>query len=401
MNLTKVTMRKLTMLTALILTVTTVFGQMKNVNKAKTALENEEIAEALALIVPATADAKSGAKTRTWLLQGDIYKAILLSSDDAVKALDGEALNKAIASYKKVMEIGKEGSPDYASAQMNLDHTIDFTQTGLAKSVLNGGAAAFQSGDYETAYADFINFTKISPKDTTGFMFGGIAASQLEKYDDALKNFKQVLALGYFEKSIVNSIIDIELNKLKKYDDALKTIELGKEKFPDDNNFNKLEVDAFIKMEKLDEAIDHLKSTIETEPDNAGLFINLGMLYAYNNDYEHAIPHYKKALELKPDDMTAIENLADAYISQGNVYNKQASDMDIKTFTKEGDKVMAQAKEWYEKAIPLLETSNEMKPDDKTLLQALNGLYIRLKQNDKAEAIYNQRVKLGYIDEEN
>lgn len=392
-------MRKLTLMAVGLIAALAVFGQTKNVNKAKSAMDDGDLATAVELIEPATQNAKSAAKGHTWYVRGEIYKTIALSDEEATRKIDPNALDKAIESYKKVMSLEKEGSSDYGFAQMNLDQSVDFQQTGLAVAMLNKGVTAYQNSDFEHAYTFFIDLAKVNPTDTTGFLYGAISANQLEKYQDAVDNYKKVMDIGYKPKSVYSSIISLYLYNLKDYDSALKYIKEAKKAFPDENNFNKLEVDTYIKMEKLDEAISHLKSTIEVEPDNPALYINLGMLYAYDDKYDEAIENYKKGLELKPDDIVGIQNLADTYISKGNVYNKQASEMDIKTFTKEGDKVLEQAKSWYKKALPLLEKSNELKPDDKNVLSALNGLYIRLKMNDKAEEIYNRRVKLGYIDE--
>ena len=67
-------------------------AQSKNVTKANTAFSKKEYAEAAALIEPATTDEKTALKGRTWYIRGEIYTEIALSEDEAIQAIDKDAL---------------------------------------------------------------------------------------------------------------------------------------------------------------------------------------------------------------------------------------------------------------------------------------------------------------------
>ena len=385
----RITMKRVMLLMLAVTTAFAAYAQPKNVNKANTAFTKGELAEAAALIEPAIQDAKTKEKGRTWYVRGQIYGAIAMSDDEALRNQYPDALNKAVESYKKVLELEKDGSSYHGLATINYDQ--------LAGSVLNKGVEAFQSDDFEGALAAFDEYTKVKPDDTTGYIYAALMAQQLEKYQDVVNYYDGLFALDYYTKTGLNTVIYYELNNLENPEKALEYVRLAKDKFPEDNNFNKTEVDILIRMDKIDDAIAELQHAIELEPESASLYSNLGLLYDSKGEYEKAVEQYKKALELNPADRFSLINLAVFYIGQGDKINKKALDMDVATFRKDGAKVEAQAKEEWSKAIPLLEKVLEGSPDDELALQNLHAVYYKLKDYENAKKMEDRRRELGYI----
>lgn len=375
-----------------IIAVTAAFGQSKNVTKANAAFTKGELAEAAEWIEPAITDEKTSVKGRTWYIRGQIYDAIAVSEDETVRAIDADALTKAGDSYRKTIEIEKEGSSYSGLAQINLDQ--------LYNSVLGKGVEYYQTDDYENAYQSFLNVQKLSPQDTTGYLYAAMMAQQIDQFDDALMNYNKLFSLGYYPESALNSCIYLELNENDNPEKALEMVKLAQEKYPDNNNFQKQEVDILIKMEKLDEAIAELKIAIENEPENVTLLTNLGMLYDFNEDPESAAKYYKEAIVLEPTNRNALINLAVLYITNGDKVNKTAIDMDIKTYNKEGAAVEAKAKELWSEALPLLLTVLEADEKDELGLQNLQAVYSKLRDVDNAQKYYDLRKEYGYVIEE-
>lgn len=382
-------MKRIMMLMIAVTVVFAAYAQPKNVNKANTAFTKGDLAEAAALIEPAINDAKTKDKGRTWYIRAQIYGAIATSTDEEVKKIDPDALNKAVESYNKVFELEKEGSNYYGLA------TINFGQ--LTGSVLNRGVEAYQNDDYESALVAFDEYSQIVPDDTTGYIYAALMAQQLEKYDEVVKFYEGAFKIGYYPKIGINTVVYYELNKLDDPEKALEFIKLAEQQYPEDNSFKKTEVDVLIKMEKLDDAIAELHHAIEKEPDNASLYSNLGLLYDSQGDYESAVEQYKKALAINPADRFSLINMAVFYIGQGDKINKKAIDMDVKTYQKEGAKVEARAKEEWKKAIPLLEKVLEENDTDELALQNLHAVYFKLKDYVNAKKLENRRRELGYI----
>jgi tetratricopeptide (TPR) repeat protein len=382
-------MKQLMMLLFVTVTMSAALAQTKNVNKANNAYSKGELAEAAALIEPATKDEKTKIKGRTWYIRGQIYGAIYMSDDSAVNDIDAEALKKAVDSYNKVLELESEGSSFYGLATLNL--------VQLTGSVMNKGVAAFQNEDYEAALESFSTYTTVAPEDTTGFIYAALMAQQLQRYEDVVKFYEGAFNLGHYPKSGLNSVIYYELNKLDNPEKALEFAKLAQEKYPDENSFNKTEVDILIKLNKLDDAIDELKEAIEKEPENAFLYTNLGLLYDSQDKPEAAVEQYKKALEFNPSDRYSLINLAVFYVGQGDEIYKKAIDMDISTYRKEGAKVEEEARVEWKKAIPYLEKVLETDDTDELALQNIHAVYIKLKDVENAKKIEDRRRELGYM----
>jgi tetratricopeptide (TPR) repeat protein len=386
-------MKRLMMLVIAAVVSIAALAQTKNVNKADIALGKQEYAEAIALIEPALVHEKTSGKGRTWYVRGQIYGAIASSEDTEVKSLDPDALTKAVESYRKVLALEKETSNYYSLSELNLNQLIG--------GVLNSGVSAFQADDFEGALGAFDLYTKIMPEDTTGFIYAALMAQQLERYTEVVEYYEGGFNLDYYPKSALNTVIYYELNKLENPEKALEFAKLAQEQYPDDNGFKKTEVDILIKMEKLEEAISELQNAIEAEPENASLYSNLGLLYDSQEKSELAIEQYEKALEYNPADRFSLINLAVFYISKGDKINKEAIDMDVATYRKEGAKLEDAAKLDWQKAIPYLEKVLEADDADELALQNLHAVYFKLKDYKKAEKMELRRKELGYLTDDN
>ena len=385
-------MKKVMLFAVAFFTVTVVFGQSKNVNKANAAFTKGELAEAAANIEPAITDAKTSTKARTWYLRGQIYDAIALSEDAEVKKIDPDALAKAAESYRKTIAMEKEGSSYHGLAQIKLDQ--------LSDAVLGRGVEYYQADDFAGAYAAFVDVQIVNPTDTTGYLYAAMMAQQIEQYDDALRNYQKVFDLDYYPEAALNSTIFIELNQNDNPEKALELVKLAQEKYPDNNNFQKQEVDILIKLEMMDEAIEELKEASLREPENALLLTNLGMLYDFNGETNQAIEYYLKALEVEDTNRNALINLAVLYIGNGDAINKEAINMDIKTYNKEGAAVEAKAKAEWSKALPLLNKALSADEKDELALQNLQAVYSKLRDVEKAQMYYDLRKEYGYVTEE-
>ena len=171
-------------------------------------------------------------------------------------------------------------------------------------------------------------------------------------------------------------------------------------KHPEDNNFRKTSVDILIKMDKIDEAITKLMAAIENEPENSMLYTNLGLLYDSQENFEAAVEQYEKALAINPNERFALINMAVFYISQGDIINHKAIDMDVKTFRKEGGKLEDAAKVEWNKAVPYLNKVLEADDTDELALQNLHAVYFKLKDYENAKKVEVRRRELGYIVED-
>lgn len=386
-------MKRLLMLMLAVTISLAAIAQSKNVNRANTAFMKKEYAEAIAFIEPALEDEKTKDKGRTWHIRAQIYAEIATSEYDSVRAIDPDAMMKAVNSYNKVLELEKEGSNYHGLATINVNQ--------LTGSVMNKGVEAFQNDDFETALAAFDQYSLIVPEDTTGFIYAALMAQQLDRYEDVVKYYEGAFNLDYYSKAGLNAVIYFELNKLDNAEKAMEYAKLAMDKYPDDNDFRKTAVDILIKMDKMDDAIASLKIALEKEPENSRLYTNLGLLYDSQERFDEAVEQYEKALSLNPAERFALINLAVFYIGQGDKINKTAIEMDVATYRKEGEKVETAAKLEWGKSLPFLQKVLEADENDELALQNLHAVYFKLKDYESAKKIEVRRRALGYIVDDN
>ena len=76
---------------------------------------------------------------------------------------------------------------------------------------------------------------------------------------------------------------------------------------------------SLFKEKKYKECIDAFSLVLETEPDNADVYNNMGVAYSCVADFEHAETCLSKAIELDPQLAQAYINLSDLYYKAGDI----------------------------------------------------------------------------------
>ena len=385
-------MKKLMMLAIFICIVATVFGQNKNVTKANSLLTKGELAEAAEMIEPAITYEKTMEKGKTWYIRAQIYDKISESEDEALKAKYPDALKIAAESYKKTIKLEKEGAAYHGLATVNYEQ--------LYGRALNKGVENYNNSDYAAAYDNFMDVAIINPTDTTGYVYGAMMAQEIENYDNALMNYNKLFELDIYTESALSSVIYIYLNQKEDAEKALEYVKIAQKQFPDVHNYKRQEVDILIKMDKMDDAIVELKTAIAREPENALLVSNLAMLYDSTEEYDSAEMYYHEALKMDPANRNALINLAVLFIGKGDKIMKVVNNMSIKEYNKHIDKAEKEAFLEFNKAIPLLEKVITLDENDELGLQNLQAVYAKLRNGDKANEIYEKRLALGHVTEE-
>ena len=85
--------------------------------------------------------------------------------------------------------------------------------------------------------------------------------------------------------------------------------------------------------------------------------------------------------------------------NQGAEILKEAQDMDLDTYKKEGKAVEARANEVFALAVPYFEKAHEVNPEDISTLQTLQTLYALMKDYEKVNATKEKLDALGATSE--
>ena len=366
-------------------------AQNSNVNKANANIQNGKLAEAKEQIDLAAEHEKTMEKGRTWYVRAMVYQAITASEDESVRAIDPESAIKAMESFEKVKSLEKEGSNYYTLAEVQIQQ--------LYRIVLNRGITQYQEEKYGDAYLTFNDLTKIAPKDTIGYLYGGFCAQEEGNIENALEMYYSAMEMDDCPKQFYTQAMFLLQNEKQDIEEALKIAQIGMKKFPDEQSFDKSVIAYYIELERIDEARLALIEALETEPGNANLWYNLGYLNGEIDEYDKSVEAYKKAIDADPEYIDPYINLAYSYTQKAKEIRQEAMDMDLKTYQKEGAAIESKADEYYIMALPVLEKANEVVPDDEAILISLSGLYIRLKMTDKAEKMEKKLKELGYWEE--
>ncbi len=361
-------------------------AQNSAVSKATKFKDSGELMQAKEQIDLAITNEKTKDKPKTWYTKGEVYEAIAFSDDASYQSMQDEALSESVAAFQKAKSLDEGG---------NYDGLSDIKIDNIWGTLINKGAEYYNQEDYENALEYFAKSSILKPEDTTAYYYAGIAAQQGEDYQAALENYYKLIELDYHNEDIYSSIIYLERSQNNDNEQALEVIAMAREQFPDNEAMMKEEINLLIITEQTDEAKAKLEKAIQAEPDNANLYYNLAYISEQTGDNEAAVANYKKALEADPQYFDATFNLAVNHYNQAAEILKEANEMDLRTYQKEGKAIEEKAKEQFKEALPYLEKAHELDPQDRIVLETLQTVYVQLKMNDKAEAVNGKIEALG------
>ena len=329
---------------------------------------------------------------KTWEVRGEIYQAIYQSEDENIKSLAEDPLTTAFESYKKALELDDK---DKFSNSLKIKLTL------LTNDLTNQAVDGFNNEDYEKALKSFEQILAINDMplikqdnpdavDTVIVYNAGLAAYNAQKYDQAIKYYKEAAEYGY-NGARTYSLIASAYQQKKDTLGALEVLQEGFEKYPEDKTVLTSMIQIYLDQKKSEEAMKYLDMAIEQEPNNELFYFIKGTLFETLKDGDKAIESYQKAIDVNPEYYDAYYNLGALY------YNKGVQQIEIANAipANENERYQEEIKKadiWWEKALPYMEKCHELKPDDVATLESLKNLYYRMKKMDK----YNEVLeKLG------
>ena len=330
--------------------------------------------------------------SKTWLYAGQIYSE--LSSVEDPQLSEG-AIDKAFNSFTKVIDLEKdEKRKRYTNDALN---NLKF----LTRNMYNSGYEKFKTQDFKGAYGLFSKILKIneinnsmSKKgsdvkiDTSTIFAAAASADKGGMKDEAMKYYNQLIDLKYDkEPSVFQSLAKIYKDK-GEAEKAVEVLAKGREMFPDNSALLIDEINRLLNEGKMDQATEKVKEAIELSPDNASLYALLGSSYLNRQDYVVAEEMFQKAIEKDENYADAYYNLGVVFYNQGADISKKAADLPIGDANYDG--MLKSSEELLGKSVPMFEKFLTLSPGDMSTMRILKETYLRLKMNDKYEAINKQ-----------
>lgn len=267
----------------------------------------------------------------------------------------------------------------------------------------NIGVQHFNQKDYAGGVPAFEKAIELQPAiatkaDTSLYVNAGNCALNAKDYPKAARFYEKLVEIKYGKGGTYNTLAGI-YREMKDDAKAKETVEKGLALYPQDADLLVGVVNDLIKQNKMTEAVDKLNTIVAARPNDAGLRLVVGQVYAllanpqdaegklldkptnFDDLNLKAEEQLKKANELKPNDFDINYELGKLYYNQGYHYYNLSNEA-IKDAAKYG----ALWEPALRKGMVNLEKALEINPKDRNTMQLLKVTYGKVGENDK----YNQ-----------
>lgn len=380
-------MRKLSFILVMLLCVASVSAQKSKVTGAQNYLTSGKLDKAKEAIDEGIQHEKCVAYAKAYLVKGKVYQGIFESPLPAYKELAKKPLDVAYDAYIKALELDAKGK---------MLKPVKAQMTNMIPNYTNAAVELYNGGDYPGALAAFervleieaMDMFKENPVIDTAVIFNaGMTAQKADKFDKAIKYYKQSIEYNYGGAKSYANLSNV-LKSAGNEEEAVKYLHKGFELFPNDSWMLVELINYYMLGGEPQKADDYLNKAIELDPTNGSFYRAKGTLYEKTSEFDKADAMYQKALELDPNDFTSQYNLGLLKLNAAIARHKVANEiMDAKKYNAEIKLVYAE----YETVIPYFEKVLEMKPDEKNSMITLKELYFKLRNENEAYlAKYNE-----------
>jgi len=362
-------------------------AQKHNIVNASIALRNakkatgDEIAtlleEAKEYIDLAYTNEGTSNEAKMWNYRAPIYLEIALKKPD----LDKKAILKATDAYLKCLTKGKKDRIIVRKWTPKEDILAGLIQCGY--KLFNLGIDKYNEGDYQSSLDFYEKIFDIVPFDEEDQLKRGNITEETILYNSFFSSSK--LKNDTKSKELLQKLIDINFNEPAIYiqmsdiykregniDKTIEYLSLGRDMFEDDQSLINTEINLYIELERTSELITKLGEAIELDPENSLLYFNRGTIYDQEGDLVNAEIDYLKAIEIDPSSFGSNYNLGALFFNKAVELNNTANSTSDNNKYK---KLKKQADEFFNKALPYLESANLLNPKDKNTLLSLKQLY--------------------------
>lgn len=370
-------MKRIGFVLSLVAISATAMAQGSKVTSASTSIKYGQLDKAKEAIEEALLNEKTKDQAKTWMVRGDVYKAIAETPNPAMKGLCETPTTIALQSYKKAMELDVKGS-----LRKQILNTLKFMS--LSQTFLKAAYDFYEKEDFVNCLDCFEQSLSVDTLigstaiDTATIFNAGIVAEKIKNYNKAIYYYNKSIDLRYNGASVFVNLANI----YKTQGDTvgyLAQLERGMKLFPEESNPLLVElINHYIGLNQSEKALDYLQKAIEKEGNNPSFYFAQGSLLDKLEKQAEAKVSYEKALEIDPNYFDAWLNLGVQVFNKAVEMSKAANDIPANK-PKEYDAAIAAAFEQMNLAVPYFEKAYSIKSTDVYVMQVLKECYFKLR----------------------
>ena len=215
----------------------------------------------------------------------------------------------------------------------------------------------------------------------------GIAAWQVERFDDAIGAFMNAIKLGYNKKQVYDYAMAVAQAAGKN--DTLFMI--AQEALPlygkEDTQYIRQITNHYLQSKDYDNAYKAINQAIEQDPANPQYYVVKGIISEYSGDLDAATQSYEKAYNLDNSNAEAAYNYGRALYEKASKLSENAPTTQAEYEIYLNEKI----KPFLEHSIVLLEEAYQLNPDNKDVLLYLENAYYSLGNNKMYEDVQKRK----------
>jgi tetratricopeptide (TPR) repeat protein len=253
--------------------------------------------------------------------------------------------------------------------------------------------------DYTGTITIVEEMLKGAPESSDLHHIAGLAFFSVKQEDTALKHFLKVKndSRFYSDAAVHVSLIYQSRGMLN---DAIVHIKTVIEKDPDNPEYQFYLGLFHEDLEEFDKAEEALLKAIEMNPDDSRFYFRLGVVYDKDGNREKCIEQMKTVIRIDPKNSNALNYLGYTYADMGENLDEAERLITEALKYKPDDGYITDSLGWvyfkkglYAKAVEFLKKATAIVTDDPVMLEHLGDAYLKLNDRENALESYNRALK--------
>lgn len=331
-----------------------------------------------------------------------------------------ELYDQAIAQYEAIIELKKDDpyriclshreignihelKGEYDEAINRFDTALSLTAQGnwLRKDLQHRIIGIFAADSNWEGLIEYYQ-GKLESTPNEPELLGLLAAAYIEnqQLDDGISTYRKGLELAPTDSNLRLSLI-ASLRNAEMFADAANEYEVLKEQDPDDFGIYRELGELYLQLGNQEKAKAIYTQMMNRDPQNPNTYLILAEIYTGHDWIEEAITQYEKAISLAPDNPDYIEYFGDFYFRQAN------REKALETWNRmvAGDKAtdgnydqlaqLLKAKNFKTQAIDAIRKAVELMPNEYRYHETLANYLLENQEYDEALIEFTEAMKLA------